>query len=221
MARLVKAGLWLTTLMIASASPVWAGLTTSHIATDAEMLSMLSDTLFVGEGRVGDGWGAATFEIDLGGDTGSPATTAQYGWPNGTAVSWTLTYDDVTNLITFTVDGIALNYTTPLWGFSNIFVRTRAVELGSDILVDDLVLDGENVGDVSTATGNGLDILWIAGGTLVDGFTISGRTTMSWTGDMPSQSRLAFQIKVGTTNPVKVEKVSWGQLKKLFGEPLP
>jgi len=221
MARLIKSGLWLATLIIASASPVWAGLTTSHIASDAEMLSILSDTLFVGEGRIGDGWGAATFEIDLGGDTGSPATTAQYGWPNGTAVSWTLSYDHVTNLITFTVDGITLSYATPLWGFTDVFVRTRAVNEGSDILVDDLVLDGEVVGDVSTATADGLDILWIGGGTLANGFTVTGQTTMNWTGSMPSQSRLAFQIKVGKTDAVKVEQVSWGQLKTMFSDALP
>ncbi|MCK4773706.1 MAG: hypothetical protein KAT30_02930 [Candidatus Krumholzibacteria bacterium] len=220
MTRVIKVALWLAALTIATASPAWAGLTTAHLATDAEMLAMLSDTLFVGEGRIGDGWGAATFEIDLGGDTGNPSTTAQYGWTNGTSVPWTLAYDHLTDEISFTVDGVRLYYTTPLSGFSNIFVRTRAVNSGTDIVVDNLVLDAEAVGDVSGADGDvtGLDILWISGETLANGFTLTGNTTMSWTGDPPNQSRLAFQIKVGTLNTVKLARVTWGQFKSMFND---
>jgi hypothetical protein len=205
-------------LVAVVAGPAVAGPTTLHLATDAEMSAVVSDALFVGEGRIGDGWSAATFEIDLGGDTGSPATTAQYGWPNGTAVKWTLTYDHTTNLVTFTVDGISLHYTTPLSGFTDIFLRTRAVDEGSDILVDNLVLDGENVGDNSTATGNGLDILWISGGSLNDGFTMTGKTTMSWTGSQPAQPRLSFQFNVGTLAPTAIQRVSWGRLKQIFND---
>jgi len=216
MARALKLAPVLAALIAISTSPAVAGLTTTHLATDAEMLALLTDTLFVGEGRIGDGAGAATFEIDLGGDTGNPATTAQYDWPNGTAVPWTLTYDYLSDLITFTVDGITLSYTTPLGAFTDIFVRARAVNVGSSINVDNMVLDGETVGDFSQATGDGLDILWITGGTLSNGFTISGHTTMEWTGDRPTQSRLAFQIKVGKLSPVDDEQASWGQVKNLF-----
>jgi hypothetical protein len=214
MARVLKVAPVFAAL-IAIAIPAGAQLMTQHLTSDAEMLSALSDTLFVGEGRIGDGLSAATFEIDLGGDTGSPATTAQYGWPNGTAVSWTLTYDNVTDLVTFTVDGISLSYVTPLDGFTDVFVRTRAVDAGTDILVDDLVLDGEVVTDQSQATGDGLDILWISGGTLFNGFTMTGRATMTWTGAMPTQSRLAFQLKVGSLKPVRIDG-SWGRMKNYF-----
>jgi hypothetical protein len=211
MTRGLKTSLFLLAMFIV-ASPATAVITTSHLATDAEMLALLSDTLFVGEGRIGDGSGAATFEADLGGDTGNPATTAQYDWPNGTAVPWSLTFDHTTNLITFVVDGVTLTYTTPLGGVTGIFVRARAVNVGSDILVDDLVLDSETLGDVSYAAGNGLDILWISGATLNDGFAITGKTTMSWTGARPTQSRLGFQIKVGTLKPVYVRPATWGRL---------
>jgi hypothetical protein len=202
---------------ITGAAPVRA-LTTSHIPTDADMLGLLSDTLFVAEGRIGDRGGAATFEVDLGGDTGSPATTAQYNWQTTVPVSWTLTYNHVTNLITFTLDTVVLQYTTPLSGFSDVFVRTRAVNASSDIVVDNLVLDGVGVGDTSNANGNidGLDILWISGGTLTDGFTLTGRTTMTWTGSAPTQSRLAFQLKVGTVAPVATEPATWGRVKALY-----
>jgi hypothetical protein len=193
-------------------------LVVNHIATDAELLSLLTDTLFVAEGRIGDRGGAATFEVDLGGDTGAPATTAQYNWQSGTPVNWAVTYNHVTNLITFTVDTVVLQYTSPLAGFTDLFVRTRAVNANSDILVDNLVLDGVSVGDASSANGNldGLDILWIIGGTLSDGFTLTGRVTMTWAGTAPTQSRLAFQVKVGTTHTVGTEAATWGGVKALY-----
>lgn len=193
-----------------------AALTVSHIATDAELIDLLSDELFVAEGRIGDGAGAATFEVDLGGDTGAPATTAQYPWPNGGAVDWSLHYNHVTNLITFTVDTVVLQWTTPLSGFTDLFVRTRAVNAGTEIIVDDLMLDAENVGDASHAVADGLDILWISGGVLADGFTLTGTTTMSWAGAMPTQSRLAFQLKVGTLSTVSTEETTWGRVKSLY-----
>ncbi len=208
----------LTTIVLFSAGPVLASLNVSHIATDAEMLALLSETLFVGEGRIGDGAGAATFEVDLGGDTGNPAMTAAYDWPNGTEVPWKLSFDAMTQLVSFTVDNVTLQYTTPLGGFTDVFVRSRAVNVGSEMLVDNLVLDGEAVGDASNAVGNGLDILWISGGVLADGFVLSGQATMNWTGDRPTQSRLAFQIKVGTLTTVYVEKATWGQLKHMYNK---
>ena len=119
---------------------------------------------------------------------------------------------------TFTVDDVVLSYVTPLSGFTEVFLRTRAVNADSDILVDDVVLDGETVGDVSHAVGSdGLDILWISGGLLLDGFTLTGSTTMTWTGSPPTGSRLAFQIKVGTLETVPVEDSSWGSIKALYG----
>lgn len=116
------------------------------------------------------------------------------------------------------MDDVVLSYVSPLSGFTEIFVRTRAVNADSEILVDNLVLDGENVNDNSEAIANsgGLDILWISGGTLLDGFTLSGQTTMSWIGTPPTQSRLAFQLKVGTIQTVPVKGSTWGEVKNLF-----
>ena len=195
-----------------------AALNVSHLNTDAEMLALLSDTLFVGEGRIGDRGGAATFEVDLGADTGNPETTAQYNWLSGVPVDFTLTYDYVTDEVVFTVDNVVLNWTSALAGYSDIFLRTRAVNAGSDILLDDLVLDGEPINDTSFADADidGLDILWINGGKLGNGFTLTGTVVMNWTGTPPTQSRLAFQIKVGRLEGVPVESASWGMIKGLY-----
>lgn len=154
----------------------------------------------------------------LSGDAGELAV--RYDWPNGTAVSWTLTYDHKTDVVTFSVDGVVVCSTTLPDVLSDVCVRTRAADTGSNVRVENLVLDGQSVGDQLQATANGLDILRLRGATLVDGFTLSGQTTMSWKGARPAQPDLAFQIKVGTLNPVTVRPVSWGEVKNLFNKPL-
>ena len=205
-------------VLLALPAPVGAALHTSHIGSDAEMLALLSDTLFVGEGRIGDRGGSATFEVDLGRDTGSPETSAQYDWQSGVSVPFTLTYDYITNEVEFTVDDVVLHWTSELSGYSDVFVRARAVNADSDILVENLVLDSEVVNDTSYADGNGagLDILWINGGTLGNGFTLTGTVTMTWAGTPPTQSRLAFQVKVGKLKGVPVDETSWGRVKALY-----
>jgi hypothetical protein len=194
-----------------------SAITISHIATDAELVYMLSDTLFVSEGRIGDRGGAATFELDLGADTGIPGTSAQYDWLSGAVEPFTLTYDAGTGLVTFNLGGVTLHYTTSWFDFDQIFIRTRAVDEGSSVTVDNIVIDGESVMDQSTANGNGLDILWIQGAILNDGFTLSGDAVLSWTGTPPTQSRLAFQVKVGKLGIVSTEESSWGRIKRSAG----
>jgi len=192
-----------------------AEVTTEHLGTDAEMLEFLSDTMFVAEGRIGDRGGAATFELDLGQDSGDPATTAQYDWQNGVPEPFTVTYDDLTGQVTFSLGGAYLVYTTPYFDFDQIFVRTRATESETSVLVDDLVIDGVQVSDQSLAVGNGLDILWIKGAVLNNGFVLTGVATLAWTGAPPTQSRLAFQIKVGKSAIVATEESTWGHIKRL------
>jgi hypothetical protein len=196
---------------------VCAAITTSHIPTDAELVAMLSDTMFVAEGRIGDLGGAATFELDLGQDTGAPFVTAQYAWQSGVVEPFSITYDAGTSLVTFTLGGVTLEYHTPWFDFDQVFVRTRAVNTGSSVTVSDIVIDGESVMDQSQAVGNGLDNLWIQGAILNDGFTLTGNAVLSWTGTAPTQSRLAFQVKVGKLGIVSTEESSWGRVKKMSG----
>lgn len=190
--------------------------TVSHLATDTELLALISDTIFVAEGRIGDLGGVATFELDLGQSTAAPYTTAQYPWVSGRVEPFTLAYDSGTGVVTFSIGGKVLTYTTPFPMFGDIFVRTRAVEADRSVIVQDLVLDGVSVGDVSSAVGPGLDILWISGAALLDGFTLAGTATLSWTGAPPTQSRLAFQIKVAKLAVVGTEDESWGGIKALY-----
>ncbi len=191
-------------------------LDTFHLVSDAELLAIISDTLFVSEGRIGDRGASATFELALGGSTADPDQTAQYDWQNGAVEPFTITYNDSTSLVTFSLGGITLSYTTPYFDFEAVVIRTRAVNDGSSIVVDDVVLEGETVYDQSSSAGpNGLDILVISGADINDGMVMTGNATLSWTGDPPSQSRLAFQVKVAKLSVVEAEHSSWGTIKAL------
>jgi len=208
----------LAAAMAVLAPPVSAALVTSHIPDDATLTAYLTNIAFVAEGRIGDGAGAATFELDLGPDTAVPAVTKQYGWLSGQVEPFTLSYDAGLNQATFVLGGQTLQF-TPVPGFTVVAVRTRAVNAASSILVGDLVLDGEALGDVSFADGDagGLDILDIEGASLNDGFALTGTAVLTWAGAAPTQSRLAFQIKVGTPDSgTPVEQASWGRIKRLY-----
>jgi hypothetical protein len=194
-----------------------AQIQTGHFATDAEMLEVLSDTLFVAEGRIGDRGGAATFELDLGYSTSAPNTTTQYNWISGQTEPFTLSYDPLTSLVTFSLGGKLLSYTTAFDDFGVIFVRTRAIDDGAAVSVVDLLLGSQPVGGLSAAAGpGGLDILWITGPDLSLGFALTGVATLSWGSPVPSQSRLAFQVKVARLTTVAAEPQSWGQIKNLY-----
>jgi hypothetical protein len=200
-------------------TPALGTLVTSHIETDEELLSILPEesVAFVAEGRIGDLGGAATFELDLGQSTGAPDTSCQYPWQSGVDEDLMLVYDAGTGIVTFSLGGRTLSY-SPDREFTEVFVRTRAVDDDTQVTVFDMILDGEAVGDLSAASGpDGRDILRIQGGNLTDGFVLTGSARLTWFGDPPSQSRLAFQIKVGTPEPpVAIRSETWGSLKGRF-----
>lgn len=200
------------------AATATAEVTTTHLDTDAELLDYLSDTLFVSEGRIGDLGGAATFELDLGNDTGAPAVTAQHDWQSGSSEPFTIDYDNSTGLVTFTLGGKTLQYTTGYSDFDVIFIRGRAVETETSVSVDGIEVDGESIDDsvLASGSGNGLDILLIYGVDLNDGFTLNATAVLTWTGEPPTQSRLAFQVKTARSAIVESDDTSWGAVKSTY-----
>lgn len=85
---------------------------------------------FVGEGRIGDRGGAATFEYDVGRTTDAPAATGQFAWGNGSSVRFRFRYDAGTSLALLAI-GTApvLQYAVPLEdrNVNALFVRARAM----------------------------------------------------------------------------------------------
>ncbi|MGK7926217.1 MAG: choice-of-anchor W domain-containing protein [Spirulina sp.] len=173
--------------------------TLTHLSSDAEMNAIMQDLAFVAEGRIGDRNGAATYELDLHEDhPGFPQMTDQFNWQNGVTEAFELSYTSTSNLVNFTIGDRVLShaYTDP---FSDIFIRTQAVKAGSHILLNNLQLNGTNLGEKSHAIAaeGGLDILQIS--EFGKDFQLTGEVTMNWEEIPPTQSRLAFQIKIADT----------------------
>ncbi len=185
---------------IASVFPVTIthALTLTNLSSDREMDALLPKISFVAEGRIGDRGGFSTHELNLHEeDPGSPQVTEQFNWLNGKTEAFELTYNAESNLVKYIIGAKTLSYAYNQ-PFSDIFLRTRAIDAGASIVVDKLVLDDQNINASSTATGEvkGLDILRISD--IAKSFRLAGNVTMSWTDEAPRNSRLAYQIKIGT-----------------------
>lgn len=215
MAQLAKAFLF-TALFTLAAGPALA-LTVSHI-TDVEMVGMLDTRTYVGEGRAGDGAGITTYEFDLGGTMGAPSITGDYPWVNGDGgLSWEIEYDSATDMVVFVLGVSSLQWGIPLSLDTEIFIRAVTARNDITVTTSKLVLDGVVVGDAAAQTGTaGVDLLWISGGALSDGFTLSGDLEISWTGATPSADDFLLQFEVGTLATIPTEEVSWGAVKALF-----
>lgn len=191
-------------------------LTTRHLASDEEMLDLMVEPHFVAGGQIGNSGPRGIHEILIGRNPVSPIQIADYQWPNGTEVPLSLEYDGE-GLVTFRVGGTRLDY-SPARGFEDVFVRTRSEHDATAVRVDGLVLDGEPVADpVRAEGGDGLDILWIQGGQLADGFVLEGRVTFEWPGIASTNYATAFQIRVGTVSvTTAVRPGSWSAIKGHF-----
>ena len=185
-------------LLVASV-PSALAVTTSHIATDAELNALLPVKSFVAEGRIGDLGGAATFELDIGAETSAPAQTAQYAWPNGVDVPFTITLSG--NVAKLIVGSKVVSYTVAQTPGGDFYVRTRSNKAGASIKISSLVLNDVSISDQSYAvygTNGGLDILRVQGSDLTTPFALTGIARLSWnTSSAPNNSNLAFQVKFG------------------------
>lgn len=218
MMRLAKAFLpVLAIVAVMSPALATAQLRVEYFSRDSIFGTVLSDSVFVAEGRIGDLGGAATFELDLGASTAAPATTAQLAWGNGVAYPFSLHYDIFSRMATFTAGGHTLSYVSDYAVFDALFIRARAVYAGSFMGIYNLILDGIAVPGSSVVNGpDGLKIMQIYGAPLQDGFTLTGTVKMSWDGAAPLNSTLAFEIFAANMLVVGNEDQSWGQVKNLF-----
>ena len=172
---------------------------------------------FISEGRIGNTvTGGGTHELDLGQSTASPATTRDYPWGQGSAIPFTVTYAPTgvgTGTVTFDNNGASLTYNASWADGTNdsIFIRARSAKSGSVMNVRDLEIQTSELGgfvpvDSPAGTGDpdgvgatfaqGKNSLQIFGIDLQQGFTLKGTSRWTWT-TAPSQSQLAFQVKVG------------------------
>ncbi|MCG9899359.1 MAG: PKD domain-containing protein, partial [Hydrotalea sp.] len=178
-------------------------------ASAAEALFSRLD--FSAEARIG---GASTYELDI--HRIQPFTvfspTQEFAWQNGVAVPFTVTYNPSAignNKFIFTVGSGASTRTLQIdpanppsgsafpTDFNGIWFFTRGSSTGNS-LISDLTLNGESLSniDVTNTSSN----LVLRGYTISQGFNLTGKITYSWTGTMPTQSNLNFNVKLGKLN---------------------
>ncbi len=189
------------------AGPALGAFIITPIASDALRTALLPESQIgaTAEGRIGDRGGNGTFELDLGRVTSAPDTQANFPWVSDDTYNFSLTYDAGMNLMTFIMDvGGPLQTTllyNPVQPFSQMFIRARAINADASILLTHLALDGMGLGVDVGAVGDGLDIIWVRDSGVADGFSLVGEATLEWGASVPTQSRLAFQVKLGVPAP--------------------
>ncbi len=200
-----------------SPGSVLAQLSSEYFGSDVVLDTVLSDSLFVAEGRIGDLSATTTYELGLGVSTVAPAMTSQFIWGSGVVYPFSLSFDLMSRIATFTVGDRTVVFTSDYTAFDAIFIRARAVLPGTSVGLYDLMLDGIPVPGTSVESGpDGLTLMQIYGSPLYDGFTLSGTTKLSWDGVLPKKSQLAFQIYTANMLIVTNEDQSWSQVKNLF-----
>ena len=188
-----------------------------YFSSDAILTTVLSDSMFVAGGRIGDRGGAAEFELSLGPNMATPFTTAGLDWISDTAYPFSLAFEPVTRVSTFTLGGQVLHFTSPFTAFDSIFIRTFAQPSGDFVGVYNLVLNGSPVPGESVELGpDGLKIMQIYGMSFGTGFTLDGTVKMKWGTTAPTGDGLSFQIFTANMLVVGTEDHSWGQVKNLF-----
>ncbi|MBD2360793.1 PEP-CTERM sorting domain-containing protein [Anabaena minutissima FACHB-250] len=173
--------------------------------TDGDFNNLLSNgeftELFVAEGRIGNNSLNGDRELGINTSTGLPVASGQRVWGNGTPVDFTLEYTGTQ--VNYTVNGELLSSNAFTSVADNIFLRTRAAD-DSSITLSNLVFSGTAIGQnlLSSVSGAGSDIDYLQISDISSPFTLTGEILMTWTGTIPRNSRLAYQITVGSTKSI-------------------
>jgi hypothetical protein len=195
---------------------------TTPSLTDVDFNALLLNgefsELFVAESRMGNNAlnGDREFGINqaiapnssgvLAGGDPFMGAEGQRTWVSGQAVAFELSYDALTGAIAYTVGGKTLTASTNTFDPNGIFLRTRAQgrndSSSASLVLQNLMLDDGSgfqlISDLfSTSTGIASDVDYLVISGLKGSFTLKGEEVFSWTGALPSGSRLATQIKVG------------------------
>jgi hypothetical protein len=149
-------------------------------------------------------------------------------WQNGEASLFSLDYDADTHQVTYNVAGQTLSYDYSdkfTQGVTDIFVRTRANDANTKAEVRNLSLtdasgttyDIDGTSEIECSgpsrcstwrydeTGNPVEdveggVQYLRISDFLGSFSLTGESLFSWMGDAPKQSRLAYQVKVGSAD---------------------
>jgi hypothetical protein len=160
--------------------------------------------VFVAEGRIGTAGMSGDWELGILNPNNNhlPDKQAQFVWENGTVYDFTLEYKDST--VNYTVGETLLSSTIFSAPVNTIYIRTKSFTSdntpSSSSKVEDLVFTDSSLTFSSIAQDGDIDYLQISD--ISESFELKGQVSFSWTGNQPTHSNLAYQIKVGNSEPV-------------------
>ena len=121
-----------------------------------------------------------------------PASSS-FQFLNGVAQPFTVHYDGT--IVTYTVNGNVM--TAPFTGSADsMFITLNSNNGDRTVELENLMLNEVSLDDMTVT--NGKNALLIQGPAFADGFTLTGTSTMSWTGTAPEHGALAYYVSVGT-----------------------
>lgn len=173
---------------------------TTYLASNG--VTLPANELFVAQTRSGNSAGNGTYEagLHIGPDftnAGPVGTAGQFSWGSNSGNNpWrNFTLARTGNTITFRIQGYTGSWTNPDVGdLDALGFRVRSTANGST-QIRNLAFDGTALADPTLdATGNGVELFVVSGIDAGD-FTLTGQTRLNWSGSLPGNSQLGFQIK--------------------------
>lgn len=182
----------------------------SFVNNDNDFNDLNPNLAFVAEGRIGNNTGGGTHELNFHGiNENNPTATlgneAHFTWESGVSTVFKLMYDATTRNISYQVGNTVLNSIANNNAVSDIFIRARATVSDTSIAIANLVFNGTSLSQSLAIGGtsnwsDSMEYLRISG--VTDSFTLEGTSLMSWGNTLPTNSNLAYQIKVGNAEAV-------------------
>jgi hypothetical protein len=168
---------------------------TLHL-TENEYQQLPFTPAFVGQGRIG-GQGSGVTEHRIGRTVNDPHQRVNKDWQNGETRQFTLTYTPSTNQVVYKNENVPdLTYQPTTAGpYRDLIIRVIGAARGR-IRVESLSLNGVPIAE-SFDVSNGVAVLRVTGISPQQGFTLVGKATMQWTGNVPNQNDQLYQLWVG------------------------
>lgn len=222
-------GLMATVGAIAAIATPAQAFTLAGAMSAQEFEDLAPDVDLSAESRWGSGAvGGNTFELDIHAinDGGGFYNLDQdeFGWQKGEAVDFSLAFDG--SALTYTVGGQVLSTEQVADNYSELFIRTSARSEGSSIQLQNLNFTNGSSAAIanlgSTCTGGVgcgfFDAEYFHITDITGAFTLTGQSIMDWSNSaLPSQSRLAYQVKLVAGDPGSADVPEPGMAIALAG----
>jgi len=199
----VTLGVGLATVGLSLLSGVASAATVTRLPnfTDEQFNGLIQSEqfteVFVAEGRIGNNGTSGDWELGILNPNNNllPDQQTQFVWGKNTVYDFTLEYTGST--VNYNVGGTLLSSTAFTEPIDTIYIRTK------ETANSNLQLNIDSLNTFSAPSDNDSDdVDYVLVEDISAPFTLTGTVSFDWTGTPPNGSNLAYQIKVGTSEPV-------------------